>query len=105
MEELSVRISVIGGIAITLALAYLPGLDEKWEDLDGTRKRLVLGLLYLAVSAGLFIPSCFGGPQVVECSVNSIWDVVMAFFLALISSQSMYTVLPTTTKTRMASPQ
>ena len=103
MDELSVQIATIAGVVITLALAYVPGLKEKWEALDGTRKRLVLGTLYAAVSIGLYVPSCFGGPQLVECSTDSIWSVVLAFLMALISSQSMYAVLPAQDKARMSS--
>lgn len=103
MEELHVQIATIAGIIITLALAYLPGVKTKWEALDGTRKRLALGILYAAVSIGLYVPSCFGGPQLVECSTDSIWGVVLAFLMALISSQSMYAVLPAQDKARMSS--
>lgn len=103
MEELHVQIATIAGVIITLALAYLPGVSAKWEALDGTRKRLALGILYAAVSIGLYVPSCFGGPQLVECSTDSIWSVVLAFLMALISSQSMYAVLPAQDKARMSS--
>lgn len=103
MDELSTQIATIAGVAITLALAYLPGVSAKWEALDGTRKRLALGILYAAVSIGLYVPSCFGGPQLVECSTDSIWSVVLAFLMALISSQSMYAVLPAQDKARMSS--
>jgi hypothetical protein len=103
MDELSVQIATIAGVVITLALAYVPGLKAWWEERDSTQKRVVLAALYLAVSAGLYVPSCLGGPQLVQCSTESIWTVVLAFLMALISSQSMYTVLPAETKERMAS--
>ena len=96
-------IATIGGTLITLILAYAPGLKERWEQLDGGQKRMALGVCYLAVSAGLYVPSCFGGPQVVACDASSIWDVVMAFVLALMAGQGAYTVLPTLTKERMSS--
>lgn len=97
-------IATVGGALITLVLAYLPGLKERWEQLDGTQKRMALGVCYLAVSAGLYLPSCFGGPQVVACDTSSIWDVVMAFILALVAGQGMYVALPTARKIEMSSP-
>lgn len=102
MDELSTQIAAVAGVVITLALAYLPGVKAKWEALDGTRKRLALGILYAAVSIGLYVPSCLGGPQIVECSTESIWSVVLAFLMALISSQGMYQILPSEDKARMA---
>lgn len=103
MDELSAQIATVAGVIITLALAYAPGLKDRWEALNGTQKRLVLGILYAAVSAGLYVPSCWGGPVLVECSTDSIWSVVLAFLMALISGQSTYTALPAEDKARMSS--
>lgn len=96
-------IAAVAGIAITLALAYVPGLKQRWEKLDGVRKRAWLGVLYVAAGVGLYVPSCFGGPQVLACDTSSIWNVVFAVILALIAGQGMYQVLPSRTKRRMSS--
>lgn len=103
MNETATLIATSAGVAITLALAYVPGLAAWWEEREGAEKRLALAILYLATSAGMYLPSCWGGPQLVECSTASVWDVVMAFFMALISSQGMYTLLPAPDKARMSS--
>lgn len=101
--ELQVLITTTAGVLITLGLAYIPGVQGKWEELDGPRKRLTLAILYLAVAAGLFVPSCLNWQLVVACSTDSIWTVVWAFWLALIASQGMYNFLPASTKERMSS--
>lgn len=103
MENLPEAIGILGGLLITLALAYVPGLKSRWEALDSTQKRAVLAVCYLAVGAGIYIPSCFGGPVVVACDTSSIWDVVLAIGLALAAGQGMYQALPSATKARMAS--
>lgn len=103
MENLPELVGGLGGLLITLVLAYAPGLKSYWEQLDGTQKRAVLAGCYVAVGAGLYIPSCFGGPQVVACDASSIWDVVMAVLAALVAGQSAYQVLPSATKARMDS--
>lgn len=102
MDELSVQISVIAGAALTLALAYVPGLSDRWGQLEGDQKRLALAVLYLAVAIGMYVPSCFGGPQLVACSTASIWPSVLAWFGALVGGQSMYTALPSWKKDAMS---
>jgi hypothetical protein len=102
MDDLAVQISVIAGAAITLALAYVPGLKDKWGMLEGDQKRLALGILYLAVAAGMYVPSCLGGPALVECSTASIWPSIMAWLMALVGGQSLYAVLPSWKKDEMS---
>lgn len=103
MENLPELIGGLGGLLITLALAYAPGLRSRWEALSGSQKRAVLAACYVAMGAGLYVPSCFGGPQVVACDTSSIWDVVTAVLAALVAGQGMYTALPSQTKARMES--
>lgn len=100
--ELATLIGTLGGAAITLILAYVPGLKSRWEQLDGAQKRMWLGALYLALSAGLYVPSCFGGPVIVTCDTTSIWNVALAFLMALVAGQSTYTALPTAKKAAMS---
>ncbi len=101
--DLSLTISTVAGVVLSLVLAYAPGVSAWWEDLSSEHKRAALAILYLAVSAGLYIPSCFGGPSVVACDVSSIWDVVTAYVLTLVANQATYVLLPQETKARMAS--
>lgn len=101
--EISTLIATTGGAVLSLVLAYLPGVKGWWESLDSEQKRAALGVLYLCIAAGLFVPACFGGPAVVACDTSSIWPVIGAFFAALVGSQGMYVFLPDETKARMSS--
>ena len=97
-------IATIGGVLITIALAYVPRLRHKWDKLDGSQRRGWLALAYVAVAAFAYIPACTGGPQLVACDVSSIWDTVVALGLALTAGQGAYTMLPDERKQRLPEP-
>lgn len=105
MQEVSLAelIPLVAGTIITLVLAYVPRVKSWWEGLNGEQKRLSLAVLYLSTAVGMYVPSCLAWYPVIECSTESIPDVIGAFILALIASQSAYTALPTRKKEQMSS--
>lgn len=93
-------ISALGGALLSWALAYIPGLSDKWKPLDGTKKRLIL-LILMAVGAGaIFGLSCasINVGITVACTQNGAVTVITNFVLAAMASQTAYTALPTSRK-------
>lgn len=76
---------VIAGIAnviISLALAYVPGLNTAWTALSGDYKRAVTGALLVVSAAGALLWNCNAG---VEC-VTANWQGYASALLAALTA-------------------
>lgn len=97
MNELSAEgLSALAGILLSLGCSYLPGVRQRFAELDPTGKRLVmLGLL--AISAlGVFGLSCtpyqpFPG---LSCDQAGAWGLLRVFLAALVANQAAFNVSP-----------
>jgi uncharacterized membrane protein YeaQ/YmgE (transglycosylase-associated protein family) len=96
------QLSAAAGITLSLALAYVPGLREVWEPLDGTRKRAVLGLMLIAVAAGSVGASCAGWIDTAACDRTGVMAAGSALISALIGSQAAYVVAAQSRQERTA---
>jgi len=80
------------GVILSLACSYIPGVRERFEALDPTRKRLVmLGLLALAAT-GAFLLANLDGGSVPALQAGLVW--MRAFVLAMIANQAAFTISP-----------
>ena len=93
-------ISKVAGALITIGLAYAPGVAPRFARLDGVQKRLVLGVLVLAVGIGLGLSACYA-PYVLQawqlsvvCSQSDLATLARNVIDALVVSQATYTLLP-----------
>jgi hypothetical protein len=90
------EISAIAGILLSLGFSYLPGLKDRFSQLEPTSKRLVmLGLLAL-VALGVFGLSCLrpGWLPGVTCSGEGAWELARIFFIAVVANQAAYELSP-----------
>ncbi|HEX9029601.1 MAG TPA: hypothetical protein VF823_10545 [Anaerolineales bacterium] len=97
MTELSAEgLSALAGILLSLGCSYLPGVRQRFGELDATGKRLVmLGLL--AVSAlGVFGLSCTPYQPFPElsCDQAGAWGMLRLFLAALVANQAAFNVSP-----------
>ena len=99
MNELSTLFPYLAGVALSLAFAYIPGLEAWYAALSSIGKRLVmLGLLALTAIGYVMIGcapfgSQFGVPAEV-CSQAGVVAVVQAFIQALIANQATFLISP-----------
>jgi multisubunit Na+/H+ antiporter MnhB subunit len=93
-------ISAVAGIVLSLALSYVPGLNQWFDKQTGTTKRLVVLACLVVVTAGALTLGCtailpsnsWATPA--TCSTATITDAIAAFIAALVSSQSAYQLQP-----------
>ena len=85
----------IAGIVFSLAFSYVPGLKDKFEQLDSGYKQLsMLGVLLL-VALGTFGLSCAGLVDVgITCDKAGAMGLVSVFISALIANQATYMITP-----------
>lgn len=84
----------ISAIVLSLAFIYIPYLQEKYDALTATGKRLVmLGLLFV-VNAAVFALSCGGQFDYYTCDVDGVWAAVKLFAETIIINQTTYLVAP-----------
>jgi len=98
-------LTAASGVLLSLGFSYIPGLQTRFDRLDGVHKRLVmLGLLALA-SLGVFGLACLQwanaenplqalGIQGVTCSQVGALGLVRSFVLAVIANQATFLISP-----------
>lgn len=88
----------LAGAALSLAFAYVPGLEAWYKAQNGAVKRLVM-LAALALAAGLVVGlACTKYGQVVGlqvgCSDVDAFAVALGFLKAALANQAAYVALP-----------
>jgi hypothetical protein len=89
--ELSNLLAAVAGVLISLGLAYIPFVSERFDDLSGVQKRLVVGVL-LVVAAGLtYTSGCVGLESYVPCDQSGLLQIGQALVFAWLANQGAYT--------------
>ncbi|MFU8772146.1 MAG: hypothetical protein ACNA8H_06975 [Anaerolineales bacterium] len=91
-------LSAIAGALLSLAFSYIPGLQARFDPLDGVYKRLImLGLLVLAASAA-FSAACAGWAADLglglSCDRSGLIGLLHALFLAIVANQAAFLISP-----------
>lgn len=94
-------LSSVGGILLSLAVAYIPGFNAWFAKLDGVKKRLLmvggLGLVTLAA----FGLSCVGWfDPLTTCDQAGIENLLASLFLAAVANQTAYGLTTASSKKR-----
>ena len=92
----SEQLAITAGILLSLAFNYIPGLNDWYQALEGTYKRLIMLLALVLVAAGAFGLSCwkvYPNP-IVTCDVPGAWGLVQALFMSLVANQTTYLISP-----------
>ena len=84
-------ISSVAGAALSLLLAYIPGLNTQFDKLSTDGKRSVMGLLIILAALGSLVYQC-GGFQ--DACLRANWlDAGGNLFMALTANQGAYKLL------------
>ena len=91
------ELSATAGVLLSLGFSYVPGLNERFDALEPTHKRLVmLALLALAAAASYGL-ACLGAPGLessLACDQSGAWGLLRALLAAVVANQAAFTVSP-----------
>ena len=88
-------LSSIGGVAISLLFAYVPGLRNWFGKQGGTRKRAVMAGILLAVAVVAFGLACWpaaAGLVALACSEAGVLELAGAYIAAIVANQATYSL-------------
>lgn len=90
-------IASVAGVILSLALAYVPGLNDRYAALDGAIKRAITGGLLIVAAGGALALGCAGlGEQLgvsVTCDQGGAVEAARALIAALVANQGAYLLL------------
>ena len=89
-------LSMLAGALLSLLFAYIPGLADWYNALDGVYKRLMMAGVLLAVALLILGAACTGLASdlglTVTCDRPGVLMVLKYFLAALIANQSAYSL-------------
>jgi hypothetical protein len=88
------ELSAGAGIALSLAMSYIPGLRDKWATLQPDVKRAILAGIMLAISVGIFAAGCGGILKNVPCDQTGALGLLRVLAVGLIANQTTYAMSP-----------
>jgi hypothetical protein len=95
LEEL---ITSGAGVLLSLGFSYIPGVQEKFDTLNGQQKRLLMLALLVLVTAGVYSVACAGFAADfnldVACDRVSAVGLLRALFFAATANQVAYALSP-----------
>jgi hypothetical protein len=92
------QLGAIAGVILSLLFSYVPGLSDKFNALDPTKKRLIMAGMLLLVAIGALGLSCANIVSTVECTQAGLVELVNVYIAALVASQAAYMIAPGVSK-------
>ncbi len=87
----------IAAVVLSLALAYIPALHAKYDQLDAAGKARVMAALLIGVTVAIFALACVGWLTyfglTIACTVPSAVELFKLLIVALTANQSTFTLL------------
>ena len=80
------------GVVQSLFFEYVPKVEGWYGKLDDKVKRLVQAGVLLVVTLAIFGLACADILGGIECSANSLYELVFVYFLALTANQTTHRV-------------
>lgn len=86
----------IASVLLSLAVAYVPGLNTKYDQLDKAGKARVMAIALILVAGGIFGLACanllvlFG--LTIACTVADAVTLVQVLVAALVANQAAFTL-------------
>ena len=84
------QLTAFSGVAISLGLAYVPGLSGWYDMLTRQQKGLIALGVGLVVVAGAFGLSCAALRSDFVCDQKGAWEAVQLFFAYAVANQVTY---------------
>lgn len=88
------QLALFAGVLWSLVLSYVPGIRERYDCLDGNRKRAILGAGIIIIGACIALLSCADFTDWIICDRPGLWGLAQNIILALIASQATYQFAP-----------
>ena len=95
-QEIMEFVAMAVAVAFSVGFAYVPGLRERFDVLDGLTKRIVVGVSSLLAVYGLALMGCMTAIDWLPCSGgfgDAALSLSRAFILSIMASQGAYTYL------------
>lgn len=86
-------LSAIAAGLLSLVLAYVPGVRERFAALATDQRRAVVGALILVSAIGALGATCANVYVTVTCDPDGVNVLVRCVIAALVSNQGTYTLL------------
>ena len=91
-------LSASAAILLSLAFSYIPPLNQFYQQLDATAKRLVMLIALLVTAVGAFSLTCAGFASVLglplTCDTPGALGLLRALIAALVANQAAYALSP-----------
>jgi multisubunit Na+/H+ antiporter MnhG subunit len=89
-----IDLGAISGVVLSLAFAYLPGLNEWYAKLSKQYKQTVMGVLLIVVAVSVFALQCSGVKDFgLICSQAGAIQFFEVLIAALVANQSIYPLI------------
>lgn len=86
-------VASLAGVVLALLFGYAPGLRTWYENLEPTRKALVMAGLLLLATVLIYLAGCYTPWDVgVTCDEPGFWALVEMFLAALVANQAAYLI-------------
>ncbi len=86
-------VASLAGVVLALLFGYAPGLRPWYENLEPTRKALVMAGLLLLATVLIYLAGCYTPWDVgVTCDEPGFWALVEMFLAALVANQAAYLI-------------
>lgn len=99
------QLGAIAGVILSLLFSYVPGLNDKFNSLSATVKRLIMAGLLLLVAIGALALSCAQVVVTVECTQAGLLALINVYIAALVANQAAYMITPISQKKVIESKQ
>lgn len=91
------QLAALAGTLLSLAFSYIPGLAPWFDELEPTRKRLIMAVLLAVVAAIALGMSCVGwisAEASAACTQGGALQLVTTYIAALVANQATYAISP-----------
>ena len=90
-------LSAAAGVVLSLAFAYIPGLNSWYAKQSKEYKQLIMLGLLVVVAAAAYGIACLGWFAIpLTCDKTGLSQLLQALVAAVIANQSTYSILPQT---------
>lgn len=91
----STQLSALAGVLLSLLFSYVPGINERFQKLDSTGKRAIMGALIGVVGVIAFSASCAHFLLFdVSCDQSGLTGLAINIVFALMANQATYQISP-----------
>lgn len=87
-------LSGLAGVLLSLAFSYGPGLSDKFEQQDSTKKRLIMAIVLIAAALVVFGLGCASLWPAVTCDKDGATGLARALLAALVTNQATFQISP-----------